>query len=122
MSIPITEGGANVFADLGLPDAEEMLVKAQLAQQIARTIQSQCLTQSVAASRMGIGQPKLSNILRGKFQGISEDRLMRCLAALGHNVTIVLSRADKACGTVEVACRHGSAIHSDLLFNAPRLL
>jgi len=102
--IRIMEGGPNVFADLGLPDAEEMLVKAQLAHQIARDIKARGLTQSEAASLIGLPQPKLSNMLRGRFRGISEDKMMRCLAALGHEVTITVSRASKERGRVEVAC------------------
>ena len=102
--IRIMEGGPNVFADLGRPDAEEMLVKAQLAHQIARDIKARGLTQSEAASLIGLPQPKLSNMLRGRFRGISEDKMMRCLAALGHEVTITVSRASKERGRVEVAC------------------
>jgi predicted XRE-type DNA-binding protein len=104
MTIPITTGSANIFSDLGLPDAEELYVKAKLAHQIALTIRERNLTQSVAAARMGISQPKLSNILRGKLQGVSEDRLMRCLASLGRNVTITLSQSEHEQGKVEVVC------------------
>lgn len=101
--IAITEGGPNVFADLGLPDAEELLVKAQLALRIARVLKQRGLTQSAAAALIGMPQPKLSNLLRGRFHGISEDKMMRCLAALGHDVTITVSPARKARGRVEVA-------------------
>ena len=102
-NIPIVEGGPNVFADLGLPDAEELLVKSRLALQIARILKQRGLTQSKAAALTGLPQPKLSNLLRGKFTGISEDRMMRCLAALGQDVTIVVSPAKKGRGRVEVA-------------------
>lgn len=101
--IGITESGPNVFADLGLPDAEELLVKAQLALQIARVLKQRGLTQSKAAALTGLPQPKLSNLLRGKFTGVSEDRMMRCLAALGHDVTITVTPAKKKRGRVEVA-------------------
>lgn len=101
--IAITEGGPNVFADLGLPDAEELLVKAQLALQIARALKGRGLTQTEAAALTGLPQPKLSNLLRGKFTGVSEDRMMRCLAALGHDVTITVSPAGGVRGRVEVA-------------------
>ena len=103
--ISITEGGPNVFADLGLPDADELLVKAQLAHRIARDIKARGLTQSEAAALIGLPQPKLSNMLRGNFHGISEDKMMRCLAALGHVVTITVSPANDEVGRVEVvAC------------------
>jgi len=101
--IRITEGGPNVFADLGLPDADELLVKAKLAHQIAIAIKARGLSQSKAASLIGLPQPKLSNMLRGQFRGISEDKMMRCLAALGHDVTIVVSRQEKEHARVEVA-------------------
>ena len=102
-NIPIVEGGPNVFADLGLPDAEELLVKSRLALQIARILKQRRLTQGKAAALTGLSQPKLSNLLRGKFTGISEDRMMRCLAALGQDVTSVVSPAKNGRGRVEVA-------------------
>lgn len=102
MDIQIVEGGANIFADLGLPDAEELLVKAKLTYQISRVIKDRDLSQSDAAALIGLPQPKLSNILRGKFRGVSEDKLMRCLAALGHDVTIVVSSKETTRGRVEV--------------------
>ena len=101
--ISITEGGPNVFADLGLPDAEELLVKAQLALQIARIQKARGLTQSETSALIGMPQPKLSNLLRGRFHGISEDKMMRCLTALGQDVTITVTPAKKKRGRVEVA-------------------
>ncbi len=95
MDIRITEGGPNVFADLGLPDADELLVKAKLAHRIAAAIRERGISQSEAASLIGLPQPKLSNMLRGRFHGISEDKMMRCLAALGHDVTIRVSKVGK---------------------------
>lgn len=103
MAISMTQGGPNVFADLGLPDADELLVKAQLAYRIARVLKDRGLTQSEAAGMIGLPQPKLSNMLRGKFHGISEDKMMRCLAVLGHDVTITVNPARKKQGRVEVA-------------------
>ena len=102
MDIQITEGGPNVFADLGLPDADELLVKAKLAHQIAIGIREQHLNQSEAALLISMPQPKLSNMLRGQFRGISEDKMMRCLAALGHDVTIRVTRKRQERGRVEV--------------------
>lgn len=102
MDIQITEGGPNVFADLSLPDADELLVKAKLAHQIAVVIREGGLNQTEAAVLIGMPQPKLSNMLRGQFRGISEDKMMRCLAALGHDVTILVSRKRQEQGRVEV--------------------
>jgi predicted XRE-type DNA-binding protein len=104
VDIRITEGGPNVFADLGLPDADELLIKAKLAHQIAVAIKERNISQSEAALVIGLPQPKLSNMLRGQFRGISEDKMMRCLAALGHDVTILVSRKGKERGRVEVSC------------------
>lgn len=76
-------GSTNVYADLGFGDADEMLVKAQLATKIGEIIQKQKLTQMQAAELLGIPQPTLSNMLRGQFRGISETRMIECLARLG---------------------------------------
>lgn len=102
MDIQITDGGPNIFADLGLPDADELLVKAKLAHRIAVVIRERGLNQTEAAVLIGMPQPKLSNMLRGQFRGISEDKMMRCLAALDHDVTILVSRKRQEQGRVEV--------------------
>lgn len=80
----------NVFADLGLPDAAEHLIKAGLVVRIGRTIRQRKLTQAAAAELMGIDQPKVSAMLSGQFRGYSVERLMRFLVALGHDVEIVV--------------------------------
>lgn len=86
-------GSKNVYADLDRKDAEEMLVKAQLAQKISALIKRKHLTQVEAAALFGMPQAKISGMLRGQFRGISEDRMMRCLIALGQNVEIVVKPA-----------------------------
>src|ERR1700722_18822829 len=78
----------NVFADLELPDAEEMLAKAELAHWIAVLISAAKLTQAGAARQLGIDQPKVSALLRGKLDGFSTERLIRFLNALGQDVEI----------------------------------
>src|ERR1035438_1821613 len=80
----------NVFADLGLPDAGEHMIKAGLVLKIDRTIRQRRLTQAAAAQFMGIDQPKVSAMLAGRFRGYSVERLMRFLVALGHDVEIVV--------------------------------
>ncbi len=80
----------NVFADLGLPDAEEHLVKAGLVLKIGKTIRARGMTQAEAAAALGIDQPKVSALLLGQFRGYSVERLMRFLVALGHDVEIVV--------------------------------
>ncbi len=100
----IEHGSANVYADLGLGDAEEMLIKAQLATKIGEIIKRRKLTQIQAAELLGIPQPKLSNMLRGHFRGVSETKMIECLTRLGRNVEIVVKAAprSKAAGHVSV--------------------
>ena len=99
----IEHGSTNVYADLGMPNAEEMLVKAQLATKIGEIIQRRKLTQVEAAQLLGIPQPKLSNMLRGQFRGISETKMLECLTRLGRNVRIVIRPArSRAEGHVSV--------------------
>jgi predicted XRE-type DNA-binding protein len=88
----ITEGSGNVFADLGFADAEEMLTKAELARRIAE----RKLTQTKGTAILGVDQPKVSALLRGKLDGFSIDRLFRFLNALGRDVEIVVRPADRA--------------------------
>jgi len=100
----IEQGSANVYADLGIADAQEMLVKAQLATKIGEIIKRRKLTQIQAAELLGIPQPKLSNLLRGQFRGISETKMIDCLTRLGRNVEIVVKTASrsKTAGRVSV--------------------
>ena len=79
-----------MFADLGLPDADEALVKAGLAQAVADTIERRGLTQEEAGEIMGLDQPKVSAIVRGRLAGFSQDRLTRCVLALGNDVEITI--------------------------------
>ncbi|MEO8661749.1 MAG: helix-turn-helix transcriptional regulator [Bryobacteraceae bacterium] len=90
----------NVFADLGLPDADEHLIKAGLVVRIDKTIRQRKLTQAAAAELMGIDQPKVSAMLGGQFRGYSVERLMRFLVALGHDVEIVVK--PRKSGTAEL--------------------
>jgi len=94
-AIKVQAGSGNVYRDLGLPDAEEMLVKAQLVHKITEIIRSQGLTQVEAAKILGLTQPKLSGILRGQFRGISERKLIDCLTSLGQDVEIVVKDAPR---------------------------
>lgn len=94
--ITITKGSGNVFADLGLPDAEELLVKATLAIEIERIVRLRKLTQHAAAKLMGIDQPKVSHILRGRLEGYSTERLMGFLTALGRDIEIVVRKAPRS--------------------------
>lgn len=94
--VKITMGSGNVFADLGFPDAEERLVKASLALEIERIIDQRKLTQRAAAKLMGIDQPKVSHIIRGRLEGYSTERLMGFLTALGRDIEIVVRKAPRS--------------------------
>jgi predicted XRE-type DNA-binding protein len=80
----------NVYKDLGLDNAEEMLIKAKLASQINHLIIKNKLTQIKASKMLGITQPKLSGMLRGQFRGISETKMLDCLTRLGQDVQIIV--------------------------------
>ena len=83
-------GSGNVFADFGRPDAAEALVKAELARQIGSIIRDRGLTQTEAARILGVDQPKVSALLRGRLSGFSIDRLVRYASALGQEVQILI--------------------------------
>ena len=80
----------NVFKDLGLPHAEEHLVKAQLVFKIDTLIKARHLTQVEAATLFGVRQPDVSKMLRGEFRQFSVERLLRFLVALDQDVEIVI--------------------------------
>jgi len=86
----ITAGTGNIFEDLGLPDADDRLAKAELARQIGAIIRERSLTQQAAASLLGIDQPKVSALLAGQLSGFSLERLARFLTLLGRDVQIVV--------------------------------
>jgi predicted XRE-type DNA-binding protein len=88
--IKMEAGSGNIFADLGLPDAQEMLLKSQIVITLHRLIKARKLTQTEAAKRIGIGQPDLSNVLRGRFRGYSVERLMRMLTAFDQDIEITV--------------------------------
>ena len=88
MTTKHTSSSGNVFADLGLPNPEERIVKSRLAAALQRSMREMALTQTAAAAVTGIPQPKLSRILRGRLDGISEAYLTEGLRKLGHDVEI----------------------------------
>ncbi|WP_119419239.1 helix-turn-helix domain-containing protein [Desertibaculum subflavum] len=83
----------NVWLALGMPDAEEHYLKAELVLRLARAIRAAGLTQRTAAKRVGTTQPELSKILNGRFSEVSLERLMRFLTALGHRIEIRIAAA-----------------------------
>ena len=86
----VTEGSANVFADLGFKRPDEERVKADLVRAIRQIVRQRKLTQVQAASLLGVNQPKVSALMRGNLVGFSTDRLIRFLKALDRDVDIVI--------------------------------
>jgi predicted XRE-type DNA-binding protein len=78
----------NIFADIGLPDAENHKLKAQIVAAISNQIRKEKLTQTAAAERIGLKQPDVSKLLDGRFEGFSLERLLSFLLMLGNDVTI----------------------------------
>lgn len=108
------KGSGNVFADMGLPDADELLAKAQLVFRIHEIIRSKKLTQKRAALVLGNDQPKVSALVRGHLDGFSTERLFRFLNLLGEDVEIVLRPKRRASTkasvrVLEMDHPHGSA-------------
>jgi len=89
--------GGNVFEDIGLPNPQEHLVKAQLVMKIDLLMQERGLKQAAAAALFGVRQPDVSKMLRGDFRQFSVERLMRFLVALGQDVEIVVKPAGVNC-------------------------
>ena len=94
--IPVKRGSGNVFKDIGFPDAEAMLLKAQIAATISILIRDQALTQAGAAEKMNLKQPDVSRLLSGKLDGFSLERLIGFLIMLGQTVTIESEAAKKS--------------------------
>ncbi len=101
--IEIETGSGNVFADLGLPDAEKLKIKSGLVIEITRAIRKFGLTQDEAGHRMGIPQPKVSAMLRGDFANLSERKLMDCLNRLGYDIEIKVRPTRRPVGHLTLA-------------------
>jgi predicted XRE-type DNA-binding protein len=84
------ESSGNVFADLGIANPDEMLAKAELAIRIAEILRRRRLTQTQAAAVLGVDQPKVSALIRGRLSGFSIERLLRFLLRLGADVSITI--------------------------------
>jgi predicted XRE-type DNA-binding protein len=87
--------GGNVFEDLGLPDAPELRVKARLAHRISQIIDKRDMTQVQAAAVLGIDQPKVSALVRGRLEKFSIERLCDFLRALGCDIEIQVTEKRK---------------------------
>jgi predicted XRE-type DNA-binding protein len=94
--IKVEVGSGNVFADLGLPNSEESLAKAELASRINEVILQRRLTQAAAAEVLGVDQPKVSRLQRGYLMNFSVERLMHFLTLLGRDIEIVVKPVPRA--------------------------
>ena len=101
--VEIETGSGNVFADLGLPDAEKLKIKSGLVIEITRAIRRLGLTQEEAGRRMGLPQPKVSGMMRGDFANLSERKLMACLTRLGYDIEITVRPTNESLGHLTLA-------------------
>jgi predicted XRE-type DNA-binding protein len=101
--IEVEVGSGNVFADLELPDTEKLKLKSGLVIEITRAVRRMGLTQEEAGRRMGIAQPKVSELLRGDFTNLSERKLMDCLNRLGYDIEIHVRPTGEPVGHLRLA-------------------
>ncbi len=101
--VEVQRSSGNVFADLGLPDADKLKVKSGLVFEITQAVRKLGLTQEEAARRMGITQPKVSGMMRGDFSNLSERKLMDCLNRLGYDIEIKVKPAAEPVGHLVLA-------------------
>lgn len=92
----VERGSGNVFADLGLPDADAHLARAELVSCIDDIVRERGLTQAAAARLLGLSEPDMSRLLRGDFREYSLESLLRLLTALGCDVDIVIRQPRSA--------------------------
>jgi predicted XRE-type DNA-binding protein len=109
--VTFEESSGNVFADLGIPDADAHLVKADLASRIRQGLQERGLTQTEAARLLGTSQARVSELYNGKVAQMTYDRLLGWLNALGNDVqiTIATATADDRQGRGKTLLRAGKA-------------
>jgi len=101
--VEVTRSSGNVYADLGLPDADKLKIKTGLVIEIRKAMRNLGLTQQEAAKRMGITQPKVSDMMRGDFSNLSERKLMDCLTRLGYDIEISVRPAAAKVGHLMLA-------------------
>ncbi len=102
MTVEHMASSGNVFADLGLSNPEERLVKSKLAAALQRSMKEMGLNQTTASVLTKIPQPKLSKIIRGRFEGISESYLKDALLRLGHDVEYHVKPRHEGLGSTRV--------------------
>jgi len=101
--IEVEISSGNVFADVGLADADKLKIKSGLMIEITKAVRKLELSQEEAGRRMGLPQPKLSGLLRGDFSNVSERKLMDCLNRLGYDIEIRVKPAARPVGHLMLA-------------------
>jgi len=101
--VEVLRGSGNVYADLGLADAEKIKIKTGLVVEIRKAMRRMELTQQEAAKRMGLSQPKVSDMMRGDFSNLSERKLMDCLTRLGYDIEIKIKPTKQPVGHLLLA-------------------
>lgn len=100
--VKFEESSGNVFADLDLPDAEELHLKAQLGYEVFQIIEARELTQAEAAKILGVKQPAISRLKKGKFNHYSVERLLTFLTLLNHDIEIRTTPTGNKVGEIRV--------------------
>ncbi|MDR2244103.1 MAG: helix-turn-helix domain-containing protein [Burkholderiales bacterium] len=101
--VEVWHGSNNVFADLGLPNADKLKIKSGLVIEIMQAMRALGMTQQEAAKRMGISQAKVSCMMRGDFTNLSERKLMDCLNRLGYDIEIRVRPTTEPVGHLTLA-------------------
>ncbi len=101
----VAKGSGNVFADLGLKDAEELQTRAKLAHQIYTIIKERGLKQKEAAEILGLKQPDVSALMNGKFVDFSVDRLLNLLVRHNQDVEITIRPPPEGKGSAGIHIR-----------------
>ena len=104
--IDVHASDPNIFADLGLPDADHHFLKAKIVAELYRLVNSEKLTQAVAGQRMGISQPEVSRLFKGNFREYSVERLIGFLTAFHQDVEIVMRPKHRGNERGEITFRH----------------
>lgn len=107
--VDVHESGVNIFADLGLPDADTHFLKAQIVAELYRLTTAEKLSQAKAGQRMGISQPEVSRLFKGNFREYSVERLMSFLTAFAQDVEIVARPRAKSDERGHITFRHAMA-------------
>lgn len=105
----VSESGPNIFADLGFPDADAHLLKAQIVAELWRLTKARSLTQGDAGKLMGITQPEISRLFKGHFRNYSVERLLKFLTAFDRDVEIRVRPATRRKGEVSFTTTRAAA-------------